>query len=229
MFYQLSTTTMTDDDPPPKVDRTFQDDVDPAVRDFLDAMKATATGSSKIDPAVRKLYTSKVSLYLSIADPNVPDAVRNEFAKFLNELSKFSSIPGQTIQMTNCNDEFLLVPGLLNDEAFQKLTRWERAKSGKIKNVYICVKMKSSVPFSRLKQRMKPFLFETNLYMQRNHSLGDSSAEMATIGYLSPIDPDLLLDNIQSELNQEIQCINAQKDDDYLVEMVSAVASLASS
>jgi hypothetical protein len=209
---------MTDDDPPPHVDRTRQDDVDPAVRDFLDAMKATATGPSQIDPAVRKLYSSKVSLYLSIADPNVPDAVRNAFAKFLNELSKLSSLPGQTIQVTNCNDEFLLVPGLLNDAAFKKLTRWERAKSGRIKNVYICFKMKSSVPFSRLKQRMKPFLFELNLYMYRNHSLGDSSEEMATIGYLSPIDPDLLLDHIQSELNTEIQCINAQKDDDYLVE-----------
>mgnify|MGYP002809810682 CR=1 FL=1 len=54
--------------------------------------------------------------------------------------------------------------------------------------------------------------------MKRNHSLGDSSEEMATIGYLSPVHPDLLLANIQTELNTEIQCINAQKDDNYLVE-----------
>ena len=54
--------------------------------------------------------------------------------------------------------------------------------------------------------------------MKRNHSLGDSSEEMSTIGYLSPVHPDLLLEHIQTELNKEIQCINAQKDDDYLVE-----------
>jgi hypothetical protein len=41
---------------------------------------------------------------------------------------------------------------------------------------------------------------------------------MSTIGYLSPVHPDLLLGHIQTELNKEIECINAQKDEDYLVE-----------
>jgi hypothetical protein len=54
--------------------------------------------------------------------------------------------------------------------------------------------------------------------MQRNHSLGDSSEEMATIGYLSPAHPDLLLAHIQTELNNKFPSINAQKDDKFLAE-----------
>jgi hypothetical protein len=50
---------MTKDDPPPNVDRTYQDDVDPVVRDFLDAMKVTETGTGQIDPAIQELFTSK--------------------------------------------------------------------------------------------------------------------------------------------------------------------------
>jgi hypothetical protein len=98
------------------------------------------------------------------------------------------------------------------------LTGWERVKPGTSKNVYICVKMKASLPFSRLKHCMIPFLSANKMYMQRNHSLGDSSEEMATIGYLSPAHPDLLLAHIQTELNKEFCSINAQKDDNFLAE-----------
>jgi hypothetical protein len=209
---------MADDDPPPKADRIRHDDLDPVVRDFLEAMKVAESGTDPIDGGGRKQFSFKVSLYLSIDDPNVPNAVRKAFAKWLNELSKFSDLKGSDLQVTNCNDEFLRVPSLLVDLAFQQLTGWETVKPGKSKNVYICVKMKASIPFSRLKYRMKAYLFATNTHMQRNHSLGDSAQEMATIGYLSPVHPDLLLDNLQTELNKEIQCINAQKDDDFLAE-----------
>jgi hypothetical protein len=65
---------------------------------------------------------------------------------------------------------------------------------------------------------MIPFLSANKMYMQRNHSLGDSSEEMATIGYLSPAHPDLLLAHIQTELNKEFCSINAQKDDNFLAE-----------
>ena len=209
---------MAADDPPPKADTTYLDDVDPAVRTFMAAMDAKEIGLGEIDAVSRKLYTYKVSLYFSVDDPDVPNAVRKAFAKWLNELSKFSDLRGANLQVTNCNDEFLLVPSLLYDAEFKQLTGWDVVKPGKTKNVYICVKMKASLPFSRLKYRMKAYLFASNTFMKRNHSLGDSSEEMVTIGYLSPIHPDLLLANLQTELNTEIQCINAQKDDDFLAE-----------
>jgi hypothetical protein len=155
---------------------------------------------------------------LSIPDPSKSDAVRNKFAKWLNEFSHYQDLKGANLQVTNCKDEFLLVPSLLHDDAFQKLTGWEKVKPGPTRNVHLCVKMKSAVPFSRLKHRMKPFLFEHNIFMKRNQSLGDSTAEMATIGYLAPVHPDLLLENIQLELNKEIQCMKAQQEEDYLVE-----------
>jgi hypothetical protein len=209
---------MADDDTSPTADRTRHDDLEPIVREFLESMKVAESGTAPIAGGGRKQFTFKVSLYLSIDDPNVPNAVRKAFAKWLNELSKFSDLKGADLQVTNCNDEFLRVPSLLFDLAFQQLTGWATVKPGKFKNVYICVKMRASIPFSRLKHRMKAYLFATNTHMQRNHSLGDSSQEMATIGYLSPVHPDLLLDNLQTELNTEIQCINAQKDDDFLAE-----------
>jgi hypothetical protein len=209
---------MTDDDPPPIVDRNHPEDVAPAVLDFLEAMKHPAKGTETIDPVVRKVFEYKVSVYLSISDPSKSDAVRNKFAKWLNEFSQYQDLKGANLQVTNCKDEFLLVPSLLHDDAFQKLTGWEKVKSGPTWNVHLCVKMKSAVSFSRLKHRMKPFLFEHNIFMKRNQSLGDSTAEMATIGYLAPVHPDLLLENIQLELNKEIQCMKAQQEEDYLVE-----------
>jgi hypothetical protein len=207
---------MADDDPPPKVDRPNPDGVAQTVLDFLEAMKADVPGTRTIDSVDRKLFTYKVSLYFSIDDPRAPNAVRKVFAKWLNEISKFSDLQGANLRVTNCKDAFLKVPSLLYDKEFQELTGWETVKPGKTKNVYICVKVKSVSPFSRLKHRMNKFLTSTKIFMKRNHSLGDSSEEMATIGYLSPVHPDLLLDNIQSELNQEIEYINGTKDDDFL-------------
>ena len=207
---------MADADPPPIVDRNPPDDIDPVVRDFLEAMKATNPGTTTIDAVGRKLYSYKVSLYFSVADPSVPNAVRVCFAKWLNELSKFRDLQGADFSVTNCNDELLVVPSLLYDAEFQKLTGWEKVNSRKMKNVYLCVKMKVSTPFSRLKHRLKPFLFASNTFMQRNHSVGDSSEEMAIIGYFSPVLPDLHLAHLQKELNHEIQYINEQKDDDFL-------------
>jgi hypothetical protein len=207
---------MDDDNPPPNSDTTFLDALDPTVRDFLATMNATGGGTAPIDSASRKQYTYKVSLYLSVDDPNVPLAVRNAFAQILNELSKFK---GAHIHVTNCNDEPLLVPHLLQDEGFKQLTSWECVKStGKRHNVYLCIKIKASIAFSRFKHRMLPYLQSSKTLMKRNHSLGDSSEEMATIGYLSPVHPEILLDNLQTELNNEIQCINAQHDDDFLFE-----------
>jgi hypothetical protein len=209
---------MADDDPPPDVDRNHQAAVNPTVLAFLAAMDSTGTEMDAIGPVVRKLFDYKVSLYLSIPDPTIPDAVRNKFAKWLNQFSQYNDLKGGNLQITNCNDEFIFVPSLLYDNEFQKLTGWETVKSGATRNVHLCVKIKSAVSFSRLKHRMLPFLFENNILMKRNQSLGDSTAEMATIGYLSPIHPDLLLDHIQLGLNKELQCIKAQQEEDYLVE-----------
>jgi hypothetical protein len=209
---------MADDDPPPNVDRRSSDAVNNPVQAFLDVMEAGGAGSDEIAPVVRQVFNFKVSLYLSVDDPNITNAVRNEFAKWLNELSKFQDLKGANLRVFNCENVFLLGPSLLQGKEFQLLTNWTTAKSGNRQNVYICVKMQSSVPFSKLKHRMKPFLYSTNMFMKRNHSLGDSSEEMATLGYLSPVHPDLRLDNIQMEMNKEIQCINAQKDDDFLAE-----------
>jgi uncharacterized coiled-coil protein SlyX len=209
---------MTDDDPPPNVDRTHQDGIASTVLDFLEAMKTDAAGTKKIDAAGRKLFTYKVSLYLSIDDPTAPNAVRNVFAQWLNELSKFADLKGANLRVSNCKDAFLLVPSLLYDAEFQELTGWETVKPGKVKNVYICVKVKSILPFSHLKHRMVKFLSATKIFMKRNHSLGDSSEEMATIGYLSPVHPDIRLDNLQKELNQEIDLINDSKDASFLSE-----------
>jgi hypothetical protein len=207
---------MADDDPSPTVDRTHPDDVDQTVLDFLEAMQVDVPGTKTIDSVDRKLFTYKVSLYFSIDDPSAPNAVRKVFAQWLNEISKFPDLQGANLRVTNCKDAFLKVPSLLYDKEFQELTGWETVKPGKTKNVYICVKVKSVSPFSRLKHRMNKFLNSTKIYMKRNHSLGDSSEEMATIGYLSPVHPDLLLDNIQLELNQEIELINGTKDDEFL-------------
>jgi hypothetical protein len=209
---------MTDDDPPPNVDRRPSNGIDPAVQAFLEAMESTDPGTVPIDSVGRKLYSYKVSLYLSVDDPNVPNAVRTAFAKWLNELSKFPDLKSPNLKVTNCDDDPLLVPSLLYDDGFKQLTGWELVNSRKFKNVYLCVKMQASTPFSRLKFRMKTFLHATNIHMKRNHSLGDSSEEMVTIGYLSPVHPELSLDHLQTELNNEIQCINAQKDDDFLAD-----------
>jgi hypothetical protein len=179
-------------------------------------MKADDTGTKQIDSAGRKLFTYKVSLYFSIDDPTAPNAVRKVFAKWLNEISRFPDLQGANLRVTNCKDAFLFVPSLLYDKEFQDLTGWETVKPGKTKNVYICVKVKSVIPFSRLKHRMNKFLSSTKTFMKRNHSLGDSSEEMATLGYLSPVHPDLLLDNLQLELNQEIEFINGTKDEEFL-------------
>jgi hypothetical protein len=207
---------MADAHPPPNLDTTFLDALDPTIRDFLATMQATGSGTASIDAASRKQYSYKVSLYLSVDDPHVPLAVRNAFALFLNELSK---LKGTHLLVTNCNDEPLLVPHLLQDDGFKELTGWEIVKpTGKRQNVYICVKIKSSIAFSRFKHRMIQYLQSSKTLMKRNHSLGDSSEEMATIGYLSPVHPEILLGNLQTELNKEIQCINAQHDDDFLFE-----------
>jgi hypothetical protein len=107
---------MADDHPPPNLDTTFRDALDPTIRDFLATMQATGSGTAPIDAVSRKQFTFKVSLYLSVDDPNVPLAVRNAFAQFLNELSK---IKGAHLHVTNCIDEPLLVPHLLQDEGFK--------------------------------------------------------------------------------------------------------------
>jgi hypothetical protein len=209
---------MADDDPPPNVDVRRSDAVTDTVQAFLDVMEAGGAGTEGFAPAVRKLYDFKVSLYLSVDDPNVPNAVHDEFAKWLNELSRFPDLKGANLQVTNCENAFLSSPTSLRGREFQMLTDWKTTKSGTRQNIYICVKMKCSIPFSKLKHRMRTFLNSSNVFMKRNHSLGDSSEEMATIGYLSPVHPDLVLENIQLELNKEILCINAQKDDDFLAE-----------
>jgi hypothetical protein len=87
---------MADDDPPPNVDRTVLDDLDPAVRDFLAAMDIAGTEKEKIGSEGRKLFNYKTLLYLSVDDPDVP-----LFAKWLNELSKFSLIYRLLIVMIN--------------------------------------------------------------------------------------------------------------------------------
>ena len=209
---------MADDDPQLNVDMDHADAIDPAVLGFLDAMKTGATGTEESDPVVRKLFEYKISLYLSVPDPNIPNAVRNKFAKWLSEFSKYRDLKGANFRVTNCRNEFIFVPSLLYDDEFQKLTGWETVKAGTTRNVHICLKLQSALSFSRLKHRMLPFLFEQNILMKRNQSLGDSAAEMATIGYLSPVHPDLLLDHIQLGLNQELQCIKAQQEEDYLLE-----------
>jgi hypothetical protein len=63
------------------------------------------------------------------------------------------------------------------------------------------------------------FLFETSdktvlicnkdAYETQSFSGGDSSKEMATIGHLSPVHPDLLLAIIQTELKTKIKCTSA--------------------
>jgi hypothetical protein len=100
------------------VDRTYQDSVDPGVRDFLEAMKATAAGTGKFDAAICMLFTYKVSLHMSLADPSVPNAVRNEFVKWLRELSKFPVLKGvlstlrkMTMSSSNVASAYLTVPG----------------------------------------------------------------------------------------------------------------------
>jgi hypothetical protein len=207
---------MADDDPPPIVDMEPQDGIDSTLSDFLQAMDADTVGTKPNDAVGRKLFTYKVSLYFSIDDPTVANAVRKVFAKWLNELSKFADLKGANLRVSNCKDAFLLVPSLLYDKEFQDLTGWETVKPGKTKNVYMCVKVKSIIPFSQLKHRMVKFLSATKIFMKRNHSLGDSSEEMATIGYLSPVHPDIRLDNIQKELNKEIEFINEVKEDGFL-------------
>jgi hypothetical protein len=150
--------TMANNDPPPNVDRTVLDDLDPAVRDFLAAMEKIGSGGCK-------LFNYKTLLYLSVDDHNVSNAVRKVFAKWLNKLSKFLELKVANLQVTNCNDEFLLVPALLQNAALQTLTGWERVKAGTSKNVYICVKMKASLPFSCLKHRMIPkFVCQQNVH-----------------------------------------------------------------
>jgi hypothetical protein len=99
---------MADDDPPPNVNRTQPDGIDPAVLTFLDVMKNTDIGTKPIDAVGRKLFTYKVSLHLSVDDPSAVNAVRNAFAKWLNELSKFGDLKGSNLQVTNCNDEFMM-------------------------------------------------------------------------------------------------------------------------
>jgi hypothetical protein len=89
---------MADDDPPPKADGMRQDVVNPVVLDFLETVKATEFGTTKIDAVGCKQFTYKVTLFLSIDDPSVPNAVQNEFAKFLNELSEFLDLKGATLQ-----------------------------------------------------------------------------------------------------------------------------------
>jgi hypothetical protein len=74
---------MAGDDPPPNVDRRSPDAVNNPVQAFLDVMEAGGAGSGEIAPAVRQVFNFKVSLYLSVDDPNVTDTVRNEFAKWL--------------------------------------------------------------------------------------------------------------------------------------------------
>ncbi len=106
------------------------------------------------------------------------------------------------MRVSNCENVFLFGPSLLNGTEFKLLTNWTTAKLGNRQNVYICVKLQSTIPFSKLKHSMKPFLYPTNMFMKRNHSLGDSSEEMATLGSLSPAHPDLRLDNIQMEMNK---------------------------
>jgi hypothetical protein len=176
---------------PPNVDRRSSDAVNNPVQAFLDVMEAGGAGIDEIAPLVCQGYNFKVSLYLSVDEPNITNAVRNEFAKWLNELSKFSDLKGANLRVSNWENVFLFGPSLLQVTEFQLLTNWTTAKSGNRQNVYICVKMQSSVPFSNLKHRVKLFLYSTNMFMKRNHSLGDSSEEMATLGYLSPVHPDL--------------------------------------
>jgi hypothetical protein len=80
---------------------------------YLEAMEANNTGTKQNDALSHKLFNYKVSLYLSIDDLTVPNAVRKVFAQRLNKLSKFADLKGVNLRVSNCKDAFLLVPSLL--------------------------------------------------------------------------------------------------------------------
>jgi hypothetical protein len=152
---------------------------------FLEAMKNTTKGMETIGLVVQKIFEFKVLMYLLIPKPSIYNADRNKFDNWLNEFSQYHDLKGTILQVTVCKDEFLLVLSLLQDGEFQKLTGWEKVKSGTTRNVQLCVKMKSAVPFSQL----KPFLLEHNIFIKGNQSLGDSAAEWQPLVIFLPSIP----------------------------------------
>eukprot|EP00980_Cylindrotheca_fusiformis_P018578 scaffold6156_cov83-Cylindrotheca_fusiformis.AAC.2 len=200
---------MADNEPPPNPDGMHPSGVDSAVSDLSDAVKDLGSGAAWNESDGRKIHSFKTSLYLSIDSPGTAAGskfVRNKIAMWLSKVKNCNATKGLAIAITTLDRKRLDVASLPTDgQECQDLVGWTiRTTEGSYKNVFLCVTITALVKFSTIKHSIIDFLKQSQIQMNRNHSLGDTAIEMASIGTVSPILPDLFLCQIEDTLNRHL-------------------------
>eukprot|EP00980_Cylindrotheca_fusiformis_P027513 scaffold20799_cov73-Cylindrotheca_fusiformis.AAC.2 len=207
---------MAGNDPPPNLDEDHRDYEDIDLEDFEAAVKELTSGTKSNDGLSRKLHFYKISVYLSITDPDSAAGkkfIRNKVATWLSKVKASHALNGKPIIVSTLDGVPLEVASLPHDgDEFERLVEWKTTKPGSSRNVFLCVTMTMHVNFSALKHSIIDHLKAAEIVMKRNNSLGDKATEMSVIGWFSSLLPDLHLLYLQLLINSKMKRTARQCD-----------------